>query len=774
MVSIILLLLAPALIGVAIFGTTLIFSKPDKKPIVNTGLGNITTTARLVTTALIPEKVTTTVSLVFTTAPPVVTTFSIIPSVAPPITANTATTEEAIVVNITPIVVSTSTSTTATTITEAPVATNAVTTTKSTSTASTSSAALTKSSGWTIFPGVAIPNPFDIFNPPNPPKSTATIVPTTVPITKEAVRITTSTGSTTVAVSPSPTKKSGWTFFSGVTIPNPVGLYLHDHDHEFTKGKTESRARQDPAKADTIDSNDDEQEDEHVEDESKDDSDTDQEDSVEDEDEIEHAKQHVRQDDDVREEEANIDEESANKTEKHKKQTKKGGQQDVSPPAKTLYHLTEAPTSTSIATPSIAPVRPAINVAPKENFFTDELYKEEGLPIPLVSPPAPIADSSISETEDPAFKELESVIEQLVDEQATSFEESLELIVNNIMQSDEIEPYQDLLFESIAVSKLEIPDTFDDSTLDFHTEDEAEVLYSFRASPNSRDPAFQGPRAVSRASILTSIINTLLPPFVLRFRADLRNFLFWICSPNASAHIDGKDSNGDDSLAQKFAQEDVDKLIHPDGSIDLKALWDPRIGTLALECLKSHASIFVNEVVSLAGTRFTQIKEFLIAQLRGLIGLPKWLLPFSFDDPTLVAQSTISSPGLQEQSTEQEIKGLETQGIDKLADLEVPIQDQQRKHGRPSPASDRAQNLRVIQRIDPVVANTHKADEFLTWFVDSVVSELQDGYFANAKAAAVSRVELTESQATTSSGNANEADERTCGWMKEQIEKVFQ
>ncbi|KAF9127487.1 hypothetical protein BGW39_005821 [Mortierella sp. 14UC] len=327
--------------------------------------------------------------------------------------------------------------------------------------------------------------------PVDPPKSTAiapTITPTTAPTIREAVKTATATAPTTAAVSPLPTKKSGWTLFPGITILTPFELTPHDHGRDFTKDKTEPLARQSPAKVNAIDNNDDEREDEHVKNENKDDADDNQEDRMEDRDEIERAEQRAKQDDRGRFEEADSNGESEDEEEKPKQQTKKGGQQNV---------------------------------------------------------------------------------------------------------------LKQLSLENIAVSKLEIPDTFDDSTLDFHTGDEVEALYSFRASPSSQDPVFHIPRAVSRASTLTSIFNTLLPSFVLRFRADLRNFLFWICSPNASAHLDGKDSSGDDSFAKKIAQEDVDKLIHPDESIDLKALWDPRIGALALKCIKNHAQIFVNEVVSL-------------------------------------------------------------------------------------------------------------------------------------------------------------------------------
>ncbi|KAF9152365.1 hypothetical protein BG015_005358 [Linnemannia schmuckeri] len=228
--------------------------------------------------------------------------------------------------------------------------------------------------------------------------------------------------------------------------------------------------------------------------------------------------------------------------------------------------------------------------------------------------------------------------------QTESLEESLNLIVNNLIQNEEMEPYQDLLFEGIAVSKLEIPeDSNDDAALDFDTDDQADTLYSFRAShpPSSSDnsPVFQGPQAVSCISILTSILNTLLPPFILRFRADLRNFLFWICSANRRRH-----------MAQKVTQDATDKLIHPDGSIDIKSIWDSSVGAIALKCIKNHAQVFWNEVSSLVGTRFTQKKKLLIAQLRGLIGLPQF-----FSSSVPADQIMIDSLDKQREEKEQQI-----------------------------------------------------------------------------------------------------------------------
>ncbi|KAG0291878.1 hypothetical protein BGZ96_004780 [Linnemannia gamsii] len=144
----------------------------------------------------------------------------------------------------------------------------------------------------------------------------------------------------------------------------------------------------------------------------------------------------------------------------------------------------------------------------------------------------------------------------LFDAQTDSFDKSLNLIVSNLIKSDEMEPYQDLHFESITISKLEIPEhNGDDTILDFDTDDDqVKALYFFRTSPPSSSSyynrVFQVPRAVSRALILTSALYAFLLPFIIRFR----------------------DASGDDSWAKNVTQDDISKLVHPDEFIDIKSI----------------------------------------------------------------------------------------------------------------------------------------------------------------------------------------------------------
>ncbi|KAK3833309.1 MAG: hypothetical protein JOS17DRAFT_826221 [Linnemannia elongata] len=882
MVSTVSLILAPVLIGAIIFGTTVLLS-PSNKPNVNDiDPSNITTIAQLITTVLIPDKVATVVTHVFTTPPAIVTIPPIVPSITtkdndlpstttkalphkpvkevPPSSPSpskskleTITAEEAAVVSTLSLrpTPSTTTSTESPTPTksditlfrgitvpnpfdlfkpaEPPKSTTAITATTTTAAvvAPTTTTTIAKEvptttyakttittivanpiptkAGITVFPGITIPNPLDFFNPAEPPKPITTATTTTADIdaittavttetpkptataitetktTREATTTTTSTSSTltksrttifpgvakevprttptmtttttvpaTIVASPSPTKRPRFALFPGITLPNPFDFFPHGHPG----GETESLV------------DDITKENEHVE--------------IGNQVDIEDERDGQHQD------KEDADEYWKDEEVQHKEPNKMGRSQKVlrqrslkrvrghhhhrqrtqraqlvrrqklslhdviqiarnitvSPPVKTLHLFSgSSTTTTTVATnPTILP-HPVVYSDRKDTVIKDtDPKKEEKLSTPLQSPPVSNAESAPPassqgaherDTKDSVLQEIEFAIDKLVDAQTESFEGSLNLIVNNLIQSDEIESYQDLLFESIAVSKLEIPESSDDdSTLDFDTDDQ---------------PVFQGPRTVSRFSILSSILNTFLPPFILRFRTDLRNFLFWICSRNASAYIDGKDASGDDTWAKKVAQDDINNLIHPDGSIDLKSIWDPRIGALGLECIKGHAQVFWNEVSSLVGTRFIQTKEFLVGQLRGLIGVSQFS---SSSVPT--ENATIGSPDQNQEEKEQQ------------------HQEKQQKQGKLSPASDQAYKLKAIQRIE---ATSDKADGFVKWFVDTMVNELQDVYFADAKAPAVSRVE-TQPSGREDDG-AREAGERICAWMKERVKSVL-
>ncbi|KAG0295942.1 hypothetical protein BGZ98_001168, partial [Dissophora globulifera] len=292
---------------------------------------------------------------------------------------------------------------------------------------------------------------------------------------------------------------------------------------------------------------------------------------------------------------------------------------------------------------------------------------------------------------DPIFNELQSLIDQLVDDHTTAMEVGLSQVVGDLVQSEEFEPFEDVV-ENIAVSRVEVM-----SKSEKEVEDQLQLLLSKGA----------GPKSVSRATLLTSVLNTLLPPIILQARADLRNLLIWLCSPASVTHIDGRDSKGDDTEARKALEIDARNLVHPDGSIDLKAIWDPRVGELALECLKTHWKTFTGELMTLVWRRFEQGKEFLVDELRGLIGLPK--LSGSFMD-TLPSQRQLMPDG-QSKLEGEEAAGDSEEGREAISLMkgQVPYTPQDTEATTPP------RGLRYIQR------NEGQSNVFVSWFFNSVL-----------------------------------------------------
>ncbi|KAF9104922.1 hypothetical protein BGX29_000979 [Mortierella sp. GBA35] len=693
----------------------MLLNQPGKNTTDNTTLCNFTTTTQLIITTLILGKVSTTFSVAFTPAPPLTTTI-VIP--------------------------------------------------KPTTITSLQSATTTKKPGIPIVPGITLPNPFDLLKPADPTKTTTIAAApaeppkTTTTIAKETTKATTTSATST------PTKKPGLTPLPGITLPvNPFNPFPGDHPDD-----KQASPEPDPTKSNGINNRDDEEEEEEDGDADadkdekydEDNDDDDDDDEGDNEKEIKEANQDSQQDT-----KAEAEEESGehwnDEEEEDKKQTKKdnNNQQKVlkQRPLERIrrhhHHQHHHHHRQSARKDRI--------VRRQELSFHDVIQIARSV---SVTPPVKTMRLFTQSTTPPLSTDS-------TDHKHAASRDDKDIVSN---KDDKLSPPTDVT----PVSKPTSSEAKDPSpirtfsskvspspnlgsptlTTTTTTPSTLTLTATLTSSSSPQHLLFQGPRALSRVSILTSILNTFLPPFVLQFRADLRNFLYWICSPSASAHIDGKDASGEDDWAKKIAKDDAKKLIHPDGSIDLASVWDSRIRSVALECIKNHAQAFINEIVNLAGTRFTQVKE-------GVIGLPKFLFGASLPVDQVIPHLALASVS----SEQQEAKGQEGNAAQKnVANPSVVEQQQQPvQQGQPeepSTASGGAQGLKTNQRTELI----DKTDEFLTWFVDSVVNELQEGYFADSKAAGASKVESTES----SDSGSSEFGDSICSWMKERIEKIVQ
>jgi hypothetical protein len=122
-------------------------------------------------------------------------------------------------------------------------------------------------------------------------------------------------------------------------------------------------------------------------------------------------------------------------------------------------------------------------------------------------------------------------------------------------------------------------------------------------------------------------IESLARPFVLQLRADIRNVLIWICLGATGSPMDGKIEGSEVSRAA--AIQDQLAVQHPNGILMIQDILDAKVGKMVLDCLKSHLQNFSKEIQSLFWTQLNGAKEFLLDQVRNLIPLPKFLIPFA-------------------------------------------------------------------------------------------------------------------------------------------------
>lgn len=251
-----------------------------------------------------------------------------------------------------------------------------------------------------------------------------------------------------------------------------------------------------------------------------------------------------------------------------------------------------------------------------------------------------------------------------------------------------------------------------------------------------------GPKGVSRFNILTSILNTVLPPFVLTLRNDICNLIVWFCAGSVSSNINGI-VNGDDSPTGYAALDDR-AIIKPDGSIDLKAIFDPKFASLVLECLKSHFKTFTTQVLDLFWERLDQAKEFLIDQLRDLIGLSRFLILFA--DETRGAS----------------VAKLET-GCVVFDEVAEEVEEEEYEPTGPL----RLYSLRGTGR------NVQRPEDFVAWLVESILGEFRTRTASDLDGEGDGRSKM-ESTNGGSAMSSSTPFAGLCVWMGERVAPVHE
>ncbi|KAG0332637.1 hypothetical protein BG000_009856 [Podila horticola] len=198
---------------------------------------------------------------------------------------------------------------------------------------------------------------------------------------------------------------------------------------------------------------------------------------------------------------------------------------------------------------------------------------------------------------------------------------------------------------------------------------------------------------------------------------DICNLIVWFCAGSVSSKINGS-VNGDDSPTGHAALDDRG-IIKPDGSIDLKAIFDPKFASLA--------------------------KEFLIEQLRDLIGLSRFLIPFG--DETRGAS----------------VAKLETGCVvfDQVAEEEVEVEEYE-------PTGPlRLYSLRGTGR------NVQRPEDFVAWLVESILGEFRTRTASELDGEGEGRSKM-ESTTGGSAMSSSTPFAGLCVWMGERVAPVHE
>ncbi|KAF9291183.1 hypothetical protein BGZ88_007031 [Linnemannia elongata] len=248
-------------------------------------------------------------------------------------------------------------------------------------------------------------------------------------------------------------------------------------------------------------------------------------------------------------------------------------------------------------------------------------------------------------------EELQKRIDEIVKKQSAPFEAELFRIMTDLLDSQGAVEYQDVL------SNIEITTQQEDSDSSVSDNKDAVTQTTFHAQDDATPAPAPGfnPRA---------FLNTLLQPFIIQFRTDVRNTVIFICGGQHDGLIDGA-INGNDDYAKKAAQDDIIATTHPDG-VHFADLYDPKTAALALDCLKTHFGHLTTALGKLLVDRFAAAKEFLLKQVAGLAGIPRFLIPFSEEgddkDATAFAAAVAVAAGEASVSSEEKKERIERSG----------------------------------------------------------------------------------------------------------------
>ncbi|KAF9896483.1 hypothetical protein BX616_007374, partial [Lobosporangium transversale] len=372
---------------------------------------------------------------------------------------------------------------------------------------------------------------------------------------------------------------------------------------------------------------------------------------------------------------------------------------------------------------------------------------------------------------DTGLTELENWIESKVDEQAVKYQDDLIKVMTNLLNNSEAAQYLDVLVKMASSSdnqkeqQQQIKRRFIQSSSKEQQQGDQEESFESSSVPKSRiasktssgqqdhQPLLK--RAPNQDMNMTAAtMNSLMEPFILQLRRDIRNILIWLCAGAPGSKIDGK-VYGDDEFSRRATKADITAIRHPKGAHYLADIIDPNTSTLILACLKSYYQDFGEQLYSLAIERSQQAKEAILSKLQELTGVPKFLLPFSIEKMLgqseglknilpIISQSlqlTEQAPGVVREETEAEGGALHSKQLNKAGSSDDGRVDDSGNDNATEGNSD-----------------AQKPSEALNWVVDNVLNEFRKTFVETTQEQEGDQTEEVKTDKASEDGADADAD----------------
>lgn len=164
---------------------------------------------------------------------------------------------------------------------------------------------------------------------------------------------------------------------------------------------------------------------------------------------------------------------------------------------------------------------------------------------------------------------------------------------------------------------------------------------------------------------------------------------------------------------------------------------------MVLECLKSHFKAFTKPLLDLFWERLGEAKEFSIDQLRSLIDLPRFLIPFGDE----VGSASVAK--LEAESTE----------LDQT--LVKEVEEEQELSGP------------LLHSLQGTSRNVQRSEDFVVWLVESILDEFRT-LFASDLDGVVDGRSKVESTGGASSMLSSTPFAGLCTWMGKRVLSVHE